>query len=318
MKLRSKRIVVFLFFLALLFSGCSASVPKSENQHSNGPSKGETTLADSQIGGDSSSAGRKIIITAEFQVETSDFNHAVQAMLDAVTRGEGYVESMQQSGGAATNGTGTYVLRIPVEGMDSFAQEMDKIGTVTRRMQDSQDITDAYYNVEARLQAKKIQHSRILALMEKAESLSDLLQLEQELAEIQAEIDQLMGKQQQYDEQVDYATVTVQLWQTALSQSGNPSFGSQAAKALQDSCAVALTIIRGIGIALIWLLPYLAVAAVAITIVLLATRKKRRARKLAKASAPVPAFFQPEVPPVTPSQPQVEPKQNLDDPSYPQ
>ncbi|MDD6174626.1 MAG: DUF4349 domain-containing protein [Firmicutes bacterium] len=294
--MKTRRIVVFLFILALLFSGCSASVSKSENQYAVGTSKGETSLADSQVSDDSSS-GRKIIITAEFQVETSDFSNAVQALLDAVTRGGGYVESMQQSGGADADGSGTYVLRIPAAEIDSFANEIDKIGTVIRRTQDSQDITDAYYDVEARLQAKKIQHSRILALMEKAESLSDLLQLEQELAEIQAEIDGLTGKQQQYDKQVDYATVTVRLWQAAVAQNENETFGSQAAKALRDSFAVALTIVKGIGLAIIWLLPYLIAAAVVIFIILFATRKKRRARKAAKASAQRPVPQQPVPPP---------------------
>ena len=314
--MKTRWIAVSLLILAFLFSGCSKS--DTNAQAPTQTSKGEAQLTDSQAGSESKSSGQKIIVTAEFQVETSDFSKAVEALLDAVTRGGGYVESMQQSGGTETNGSGTYVLRIPTQGMDSFAQEIGKIGTVTRRTQDSQDITDAYYDVEARLQAKKTQYSRILALMEKSGSLSDLLQLEKELAEIQTEIDQLTGQQQRYDKQVDYATITVQLWQTALSQTGNTPFGSQALKALQDSCAVALTIVKGIGIAIIWLLPYLIIAAVVIAIVLFVTRKKRRARKAAKASAPSPVFYQPPVPPVMPPQSPVDQNQNPGDPYHPQ
>lgn len=299
--MKARRIAVFLLLLTLLFSGCSAGNSRSGNMYASVPEAStDKSSAEVGIGGEKGSTSRKIIVTANFQLEAEDFAAASQALLDAVNNGGGYVESMRESGGETNRGDGSYTVRIPVEAMDSFAQELEKIGTVTQRSQNSNDITDAYYDVDARLRAKRTQHARILALMEKAETLSDLLQLEQELASVEAEIDQLAGTQKRYDDQVEYATVTVWLRQTTLSQVGAPSFAYEALNALRDSLSVGVSILRGLAIALIWLAPYLIVAAVVITVVLLATRKKRRARKQAKAALPQPIAPQgvPTAPPL--------------------
>ena len=300
--MKAKWILVLILVTAFLFSGCS----KSSSQAA-GPTKNnaEMSLQDSQLSVEGENSNRKMIVSVTFQVETTDFSNAAEALNQEVSSSGGYLESLQQRGSTESNGSGTYVLRIPVTEINTFADALKQIGTITNRSQSTEDITDQYYDVDSRLKAKKTQRDRILALMEKAEALSDLLQLEQELAGIQTEIDQLTGQQQRYDNQVEYATITVELWQTVLTESSNTPFAPQVAKAFRDSFAVAFKIVQGIGIALIWILPYLLTAGVVLVIVHFATRKKRRARKAEKAPRPYQPMVQPPVSPVMQPKPPV-------------
>lgn len=224
--------------------------------------------------------GRKVIVTAEFSVEARDFSASAQKLEEIVAAADGYVERSDVSGVTEQNGYGYYVLRIPVEGMTAFSDALAAVGTVSSRTYGEEDITDEYYDVDARRAAKEAQRDRLIAMIDKAETLDELLRLEQELAEVQGTLDSLTGQQKRYDNQVAYATVSVRLWQKAVTQSGNTPYGPQVGEAFADSFGSALGVLKDLGIALIYMLPYLLIIAAVVAVILLATRKRRRARRL--------------------------------------
>ena len=90
----------------------------------------------------------------------------------------------------------------------SGAGELGNVLSLNRRQE---EITEAYYDTEARLTALKTQEERLLAIMEKAETLDDIIRLEDALSDVRYQIESLSGTMRRYDNLVEMATVEVSL-----------------------------------------------------------------------------------------------------------
>lgn len=273
-----KRIGLCFLALCLLIglTACGAG-GKAYNRAAAGDDT-QATEEDGSVSG-SDAARRKVIVTARYEVQTQKFTEAVQRLETLVQEQGGYVEESDISGESTDNGSGYYVLRLPTDKVEGFGAALAQVGTVQSHSRSEEDITDQYYDTDAHIQAKTAQRDRLLALIERAENLDTLLKLEQELAKVQGELDSLTGQLKRYDNQVSYATVRVNLYQTALTRSGNTPYGSRLAEAFTGAFSMALEVFKDIGVALVWMLPFLLLVAVVVLIVLLATRRQRRQRK---------------------------------------
>ena len=76
----------------------------------------------------------------------------------------------------------------------------------------TEDVTKAYFDTDARLRNAKRMEERLLEMLEKnTGKVSDLLQVEKELARVREQIEQMQGELKYYDALVQYATVTMSL-----------------------------------------------------------------------------------------------------------
>ncbi len=290
MRKRWLAIMSAVCMLALLLAGCGREMASNGGAPGDGYYTGDVaTDSDMSVESEStaeSTTPRKVIVTLEFTLQVQDFTAASKALEKLVGESDGYIEYAHVSGESQANGEGTYTLRIPVDKVDTFAAAMEQVGTVSSRSRNEEDITDQYYDVQAAIDAKTAQRDRLLELIKKAETLSDMLQLESEFTDVQTELDQLIGQLKRYDSRVTYATVEVYIRQTALTQSGNVDYGSRLWQALTDSFGTALEVLKGIGVAIVWLLPY-GLVALALLIVWRCTRKRRQAAKERRQAAKV-------------------------------
>ncbi len=88
---------------------------------------------------------------------------------------------------------------------------MENSAKVIRKRQTAEDVTLDYHDTESQLTALRLQEERILALLKDANYLSDILNLENELARIRGMIEKLTSSLNKYDNLIDYATVKVSL-----------------------------------------------------------------------------------------------------------
>ncbi len=279
MKKRFYVLVALLLTLSLLLAGCGAESIAGGKEYANNVEMGIVEDDSVTAGeGEEPVSQRKVIVNAYYSIETEDLSKATKDLETLAQQSGGYVEEAYVDDYDA-DGYAEYVLRIPSDRVDTLSAGLEKLGVIDSHSKSSEDITDQYYDLDARRKAKEAQRDRILALLEQATSLDQLLSLEQELAEVQGELDSLTGAQNRYDQQVAYATVTVELWQSALGQTGDMPFGIHLSREVRKSFSTALEVLQALLVVLVWLLPYLLIAVVVVAIVLLTTRKKRKARK---------------------------------------
>ena len=159
--------------------------------------------------------GAKLIQEAWLTVETTDFQSSVQT-LDALTgRCGGYYESAQARGGGLSDTDarryGSYVIRVPSGRFEDFLSGAGGVGHVVDSEKKATDVGEAYADTEARLRAQEIKRDRLLALLEKAATMEDIIELENALSEVEYQIEGLSGTLRKYDALVDYATISVEL-----------------------------------------------------------------------------------------------------------
>ncbi|MCB8815448.1 DUF4349 domain-containing protein [Desulfosporosinus shakirovi] len=159
--------------------------------------------------------GHKIIQTGTISMESLKFDESVSKTLDYVTSIGGYAESSNiqgqgiSSGNTALKRTANYIFRVPADKYTDFFTKMKGYGVVTLEQSQGQDITDQYFDTDARLKTLKIQEERELMLLQQAIKLSDILELEKELNSVRYQIESYTGTLRKWDSLVSYSTVKV-------------------------------------------------------------------------------------------------------------
>lgn len=165
--------------------------------------------------------GRKIIRTLSLELRTDRFDEHLAAILKDVQTAGGYVQGSYVYGTkpevAGDSGrTASYSLRIPVDQVDAFVKTASGYGTLISQNEDTQDVTDNYFDIETRLAVYKDTLARLRSILVQTENLEDVIELEKEITRVTIEIEDLTTRLRKYDGLIDYATVHVQLYEKSL------------------------------------------------------------------------------------------------------
>ncbi len=181
----------------------------------------EAEMAEPDTGGAPSMAPeeqeRKIIKNCWMNLETTAFDTALDTLNQLIEEAGGYVES-QNVGGRSLNSSRDYyersatvTARVPAEKLDQVTTAVGNTFNIVSKEESVQDITDSYYDAQTRLENMEIQEQRLLELLEQAESLEDIIALENALANVRSEIESLTGRLRRMDSQVAYSSLTMEI-----------------------------------------------------------------------------------------------------------
>ena len=238
----------------------------------------------------------KIIYTASVSIETTAFDSAVSALESQVKAIGGFVESSNIYGDTQYNSDGTtsivnrwayYTVRIPCEQFEAFLHTADGFGNVTSTSRDAQNVTSAYTDYEARLSSLRTQEARLLDMLEKSEDVDTLIAIEQRLADVRYEIESIERNLRNYDMQIKYSTVNLDLREVEIYTPTVPvtrTFGEKLSDAFADGWTGFTRGVQRFIIGLASALPTLVLLAVIVVIVVFAVKKlfKNRAARRAK------------------------------------
>lgn len=222
---------------------------------------------------------RKIIYNATLWLETKQYDQASADLLEAASQAGAYVQSSESSGSAERGDRSVYyTLRVPADNYSEFLNAAAQAANLVRRSESSQDVTAEYVDLEARLASLEQQRQRLDELAAKAESLEDLLAIEQQRSEVQYQIESYTGQMNVLQDQISYSTVEVYLDEVTELTPQSPSFVSRVGSAFRGSWNGFVSVVQELVIGLIYLLPFLVVAAVVIVLVVLLARRAARKR----------------------------------------
>lgn len=106
----------------------------------------------------------------------------------------------------------TVTLRIPSPSLPEALAELRGIGRkVTDETRTTQDVTDQYTDVQSSLRNLQATETRLLALMERAGRMEEILTLQRELTNIRGQIERLEGRRRVLENRADLATIVVRL-----------------------------------------------------------------------------------------------------------
>ncbi|MDR0381495.1 MAG: DUF4349 domain-containing protein [Oscillospiraceae bacterium] len=242
---------------------------------------------------------RKLIREAALVVETTDFAGGVAELEHLCTAAGGYVESSTIPGLSLTAGTrplrsAHYLFRIPVGEYAYFVQTAGQVGNLLSRTENTEDITDRYFDTEAHLKVLMLRRDRLLVLLAEATDSEAIVNFEQSLSETQYEIEQLTGTLQKYDALVSYTVVDVTL-QEVVAYTDLPEItaepkttGERIVRKFSDSASNIGNFFVSLFVFLVGNSPYLLLLLVLLALLTLFIRKLRARPKKPK---PAPVYY---------------------------
>jgi len=273
--------------------GCSAKAPPKtdfsrESRSTVGESQSASAEAPAPGGGQAqkmpSSPGgleRKIIYTANVDLVVESFE-GVPAKVEALTQQfGGYVARTKISGSPGRPRSGEWSLRVPVVSYAKFLAAAQQLGEVRSVSQNSQDVSEEYYDVEARIRNAKKEEERLLKLLDTAAGkLQEILQVERELARVRGEIEQMEGRIRVLDNLTALTTVDLRIDEIKnYVPEEAPTYATRVRRTWGESTSALVTTAQGLSIALVALVPWLVVLLPAALVVWLAARLARRRRR---------------------------------------
>jgi hypothetical protein len=153
-------------------------------------------LVASQPGAASTAAiARKIIYDAQVDLVVDSVDPIAKKVGTLVEQSRGYIAEQTITGSPGSQRSMRWRFRIPVEQFDTFVDAIVALGELERNNRTSQDVTEQYYDLEARIKNKRVEEQTLnKILQERSGKLEDVLKIEIELSRVRGEIEQLEGK----------------------------------------------------------------------------------------------------------------------------
>ncbi|MBR1472053.1 MAG: DUF4349 domain-containing protein [Lachnospiraceae bacterium] len=227
---------------------------------------------------------RKLIRNVNLDVETREFDDLLGTVTAKTNALGGYTESSYTYNGSSYNGKGVrnanMTLRIPAENLDAFLADVAAVSNIVSRNENVRDVTLDYVDLESHKNALKAEEERLLELMEQAESIEDLINIESRLSDIRYQVESMESQLRTYDNQVDYATVYLNIREVEeLTPVVEQTIGEKISSGFAASLKGVGSGLENIFIGLIVNLPYIAVWAAVIFGIVLIVKGVIRGRK---------------------------------------
>lgn len=197
-----KTIRIFSVFLILSFvTSCSSAPSYSDVSFSN-----EEAMAGRGFNSGSNArmsevdTDRMITYTANLSLSVKNVDDTRKIILEKINDNKGFITRASDNSISA---------RIPAVNLDGFLNQIKPLGKVENESKTGVDITDQYRDNVIRLENLKNLRTRYLALLEKANTVADILSIEKELERVNTEIDIMEGRVRYAEASVEYSNVTV-------------------------------------------------------------------------------------------------------------
>jgi hypothetical protein len=219
---------------------------------------------------------REVIAIADVTIRVDDVSAALPDLLHAANSAGGYVagEDTTSDPDDPSKTRSTVVLRVPTASLQNVVDEVSSLGDVVRAQQDVQDVTEQVVDVESRVKSAQASVSRIRVLLDQANTLGEVVRIESQLAQREADLESLLATQRSLADQTALATLTVTaLGPEAIAPPASDEEGFVAGlergwNAFVDVLVVALTVIG-------LLLPFAVAAALVLVPVWLVWRRRQ-------------------------------------------
>ncbi len=152
---------------------------------------------------------RKIIKSGHLDFLTTDLESTRAEVYKSIQKYEGYV-SNESSSNHRNRSIVNLTIRVPSENFESLIEDLQagKEKLIDRSIS-IDDVTARYIDQETRIRVKKELEEKYIALLEKAENVETILQIEKELSKVREDIEAFETLFKNLQNSINYATLKV-------------------------------------------------------------------------------------------------------------
>ena len=162
--------------------------------------------------------------TITLSIVVKDFGFSRTALDAILARHHGYAASLSSSTQQNAARSLQASLRIPAGELNAAVAELKSLGQVENESQNGEEVTQQHADLVARLKNSRETEQRLQAiLLQRTGKISDVLAVEQEIARVRGEIEQMEAEQRTLEHRVDFAAISLSLAEEYKAQIGSPS-----------------------------------------------------------------------------------------------
>lgn len=198
---------------------------------------------------------RMVIYNAYVSLETRDIGGTLAKIRSLAESYGGYVAGSSRSS-YGMQATAEITIRVPKDKFRTAVQEIETYGKVLDERTTSEDVTQQYIDVKARLENLQRQEKRLNEIVGMARTVDEVLNVERELERVRGEIESLQGQVNYLERSVAMSVITVSLKEPP------PPFtppGMDWGETLESALRGFFAVVRGLIILVVSLLPLIAI-----------------------------------------------------------
>jgi Domain of unknown function (DUF4349) len=207
---------------------------------------------------------RKIIYNAQVELVVESIATVADELTRLVKASGGYISETDVLSYSHARRMATWKVRIPVDRFEAFMTEVTRLGELQKNHLDSQDVTQEYYDLEARIANKQREEQRLLKhLADSTGKLEDILAVERELSRVRGEVEQMQGRLRYLTNQSALSTVTIMATEVKdYTPPVSPTFTTQVGRTFRLSVARLADFGEAVMLLIVAILPWLPVVVV--------------------------------------------------------
>ena len=177
-------------------------------------SSGTSADKDQQTQTSSIIKNRKLIKTADLQIEVEVYKEARKALGEMVKKYDAFIANERENK-SYYRLENRITIRIEPKSFDAFLNEVEGIAlNVSHKSVNTQDVTRQFVDLETRLKSKRKVVEQYQSILKQAHSIKDIMAVQEKLRRIIEEIESVEGQLKYMRDQIGLSTITVTLIQT--------------------------------------------------------------------------------------------------------
>lgn len=216
-----KSLSYFVLLFLLMLTACSSNSESKSNMDlaSNESGKSITLSEESSEKTEEENSiketyERMVIYNADIRMRVKDYQKAQVDMEVKAKKYGGFIVQSNVYKDDKDQMSGSLTVRIPQEHFYDFLHDAEGAAIeVVERNVNGQDVTEEYVDLQSRLRSKRTVEERLLEFMKKAQKTEDLLKISNDLANVQEEIEQIVGRMKYLENQTSLSTISISLFE---------------------------------------------------------------------------------------------------------
>ncbi len=234
---------------------------------------------------------RHVILTGSIELAIKDTREAIKEIREIVADFGGIVYSSNIYEVKEGQYGARMTLRVPQKNFDQVMDHLETKGKASNVQTGMEDVTMQYIDLDSRLKNQKAQEERLIEILDMAETVEEVLEIERELYRVRGEIEYMTAQFTQLQDRIAFATINLTMREEAIqteviSPGAFENFGVRIKETLVGSINFVLNALSFIIIAIAALLPVMILLGIiALIIILILRRATRRKKKSAVENA---------------------------------
>lgn len=218
--IRHSVLFLVMILILVLSSACGSSSKSESPRPASAPQPASKTAAPAPANGNPKPLPelRKVIETAQVSLETKDLPATEARVRERLAARKGILSSASVTLDGNGRRTGNFTLRIPTGQLTDFVNELASLPDVIVRQRSisSQDVTEEYVDITARLENMQRHEKRLREILATANTVEEVLKVEKELATVRSQIESTTGKLKAVSGKIEMSTLQLRISEVAV------------------------------------------------------------------------------------------------------